>query len=38
MKHLDLQSHTLATLSDLLLPQLLSGTLQINYQTGLRHD
>ena len=28
----------LPTLSDSLLPQLLSGTLQIKNQTGLRHD
>ena len=32
------QSRTLATLRDTLLPQLLSGSLQINYQTDQRHD
>jgi type I restriction enzyme S subunit len=32
------QSHTLATLRDSLLPQLLGGTLQIRDQTGLHHD
>ncbi|MDP2829967.1 MAG: restriction endonuclease subunit S [Sulfuricellaceae bacterium] len=38
IRTLEHQSRTLATLRDTLLPQLLSGTLQINNQIGLRHD